>query len=67
MALGTTTASVVEQFDYSDQDVNRGVQEFLSQMALGLEKDGTSMSESHLSLQYAAYFADQLKAKFRPM
>ncbi|KAK3389127.1 hypothetical protein B0T20DRAFT_363569 [Sordaria brevicollis] len=47
MALETQTKTVVGQFDYSDEDVNKGVEEFLRQMitAEGLEKDGTSMSQ----------------------
>lgn len=32
MALETQTKTVVGQFDYSDEDVNKGVQEFLRQM-----------------------------------
>jgi hexokinase len=32
MALAAETKSVVAQFDYSDEDVNKGVKEFLKQM-----------------------------------
>lgn len=32
MALAAETKSIVAQFDYSDEDVNKGVQEFLRQM-----------------------------------
>ena len=32
MALETQTQAVVGQFDYSDEDVNKGVVEFLRQM-----------------------------------
>lgn len=32
MALETQTKTVVGQFDYSDEDVNKGVEEFLRQM-----------------------------------
>lgn len=32
MALETQTKTVVGQFDYSDEDVNKGVVEFLRQM-----------------------------------
>ncbi|KAI8624879.1 glucokinase [Xylariaceae sp. FL1651] len=39
------TKRVVAQFDYTDDDVNKGVQEFLRQMNEGLQKDGTSMSQ----------------------
>ncbi|KAB5547225.1 putative glucokinase [Coniochaeta sp. 2T2.1] len=45
MALAAETKAVVAQFDYSDEDVNKGVQEFLRQMDEGLQKDGTSMSQ----------------------
>ncbi|KAI1505930.1 hypothetical protein F5X99DRAFT_415615 [Biscogniauxia marginata] len=45
MALAEATKRVVAQFEYTDDDVNRGVQEFLRQMNEGLEKDGTSMSQ----------------------
>ncbi|KAI1755673.1 glucokinase [Xylaria castorea] len=39
------TKRVVAQFDYTDDDVNKGVQEFLRQMNEGLRKDGTSLSQ----------------------
>ncbi|KAI1337173.1 glucokinase [Xylariaceae sp. FL0016] len=39
------TRRIVGQFDYTDDDVNKGVKEFLSQMNEGLQKDGTSMSQ----------------------
>ncbi|KAB5560024.1 putative glucokinase [Coniochaeta sp. 2T2.1] len=45
MALAAETKAVAAQFDYSDEDVNKGVQEFLRQMDEGLQKDGTSMSQ----------------------
>ncbi|CCC07698.1 unnamed protein product [Sordaria macrospora k-hell] len=45
MALETQTKTVVGQFDYSDEDVNKGVTEFLRQMSEGLEKDGASLSQ----------------------
>ncbi|KAK3393154.1 putative glucokinase [Podospora didyma] len=45
MALEAQTKSIVAQFDYTDEDVNKGVKEFLRQMGEGLEKDGTSMSQ----------------------
>jgi len=45
MSLATETAAIVAQFDYSDEDVNKGVKEFLRQLGEGLEKDGTSMSQ----------------------
>lgn len=45
MALAAETKSIVSQFDYTDEDVNKGVKEFLHQMGEGLEKDGTSLSQ----------------------
>ncbi|KAK4125231.1 hypothetical protein N657DRAFT_570959 [Parathielavia appendiculata] len=45
MALAAETQSIVNQFEYTDDDVNKGVKEFLRQMAEGLEKDGTSLSQ----------------------
>jgi len=45
MALAEATKRVVSQFEYSNDDVNKGVQEFLHQMKEGLEKDGTSLSQ----------------------
>ncbi|KAI0475956.1 glucokinase [Xylariaceae sp. FL0804] len=43
--LGEETKTIVGQFEYTDNDMNKGVQEFLRQMNEGLEKDGTSMSQ----------------------
>lgn len=45
MALQTKTKSVVAELDYSDENVNLGVKEFLRQLNEGLEKDGASMSQ----------------------
>ncbi|KAH6630509.1 hypothetical protein B0J18DRAFT_364154 [Chaetomium sp. MPI-SDFR-AT-0129] len=45
MALETETDSIVQQFEYSDNDVNKAVKEFLRQADEGLEKDGTSLSQ----------------------
>ncbi|KAI5860622.1 hypothetical protein GGS23DRAFT_217456 [Durotheca rogersii] len=45
MALAEETKRIAAQFDYSDQDVNVGVREFLKQMHEGLERDGTSLSQ----------------------
>ncbi|KJZ75896.1 Glucokinase [Hirsutella minnesotensis 3608] len=45
MALADETTRVVSQFDFSDVQVNKHVQEFLRQMDEGLEKDGTSISQ----------------------
>ncbi|VUC32301.1 unnamed protein product [Clonostachys rosea] len=45
MAIHPEASRVVSQFDFSDADVNRHVQEYLKQMSEGLEKDGTSLSQ----------------------
>ncbi|OTA99982.1 hypothetical protein M426DRAFT_66716 [Hypoxylon sp. CI-4A] len=45
MALAEETKRIVAQFDYTDDDVNKGVQEFLRQMHEGLERDHTSLSQ----------------------
>ncbi|ETS77815.1 Glucokinase [Pestalotiopsis fici W106-1] len=45
MALLEETKRITAQFDYSDDNVNKGVEEFLRQMNEGLEKDGTSLSQ----------------------
>ncbi|TGJ80559.1 hypothetical protein E0Z10_g8193 [Xylaria hypoxylon] len=44
-SLGEETKRIVAQFDYTDDDVNKGVREFLRQMNEGLQKDGTSISQ----------------------
>ncbi|RYP42732.1 hypothetical protein DL768_010270 [Monosporascus sp. mg162] len=50
MALAEETKRITAQFEYTDDDVNKGVQEFLRQMHEGLDKDGTSMSQIGLYL-----------------
>ncbi|KAF3015934.1 glucokinase [Neopestalotiopsis sp. 37M] len=45
MALLEETKRITAQFEYSDDNVNKGVEEFLRQMNEGLEKDGTSLSQ----------------------
>ncbi|ROW16485.1 hypothetical protein VPNG_02713 [Cytospora leucostoma] len=45
MGLSSEINHVVQAFDYNDADLNNGVREFLNQMELGLEQDGTSMSQ----------------------
>ncbi|KAK6956316.1 hypothetical protein Daesc_001591 [Daldinia eschscholtzii] len=45
MALAEETKRITAQFDYTDDDVNKGVKEFLRQMSEGLERDGTSLSQ----------------------
>ncbi|KAI1819505.1 glucokinase [Xylaria intraflava] len=44
-SLAVETKRIVAQFDYTDDNVNEGVQEFLRQMNEGLHKDGTSISQ----------------------
>ena len=36
---------MVAQFEYSAEDVNKGVKEFIREMEEGLEKQGTSLSQ----------------------
>lgn len=45
MALAAETKTIVAQFDYTDDDVNKATKEFIRQMGEGLEKDGTSLSQ----------------------
>ncbi|TLD22140.1 hypothetical protein PspLS_08174 [Pyricularia sp. CBS 133598] len=45
MPLEAETKRIVDQFEYTDDDVNKGVKEFLRQMEEGLAKDGTSLSQ----------------------
>ncbi|CAK7217360.1 glucokinase [Sporothrix bragantina] len=45
MALATETKRLVAQFEYTDEDVNIGVKEFLRQLDEGLSKNGSSMSQ----------------------
>ncbi|KAK5656349.1 hypothetical protein OQA88_4729 [Cercophora sp. LCS_1] len=45
MGLEAETKTIVSKFEYTDEDVNKGVKEFLRQMSEGLEKDGTSLSQ----------------------
>ena len=45
MALVAETKKIVGQFEYTDDDVNKGTKEFLRQMSEGLQKDGTSLSQ----------------------
>ncbi|KAI0019690.1 hypothetical protein F4780DRAFT_771097 [Xylariomycetidae sp. FL0641] len=44
-SLVDETKRIVAQFDYTDEDVNKGVKEFLRQMNEGLEHDGSSISQ----------------------
>ncbi|KAH9889176.1 glucokinase [Xylariomycetidae sp. FL2044] len=45
MTLAEETKRITAQFDYTDDDVNKGVKEFLRQMNDGLHQDGTSLSQ----------------------
>ncbi|KAF2098018.1 hexokinase [Rhizodiscina lignyota] len=45
MALADEARRVAAEFEYSAEDVNKGVREFLREMDEGLVKDGTSMSQ----------------------
>ncbi|KAM7201895.1 putative glucokinase [Naviculisporaceae sp. PSN 640] len=45
MSLEAETKAVVAQFDYTDEDVNKAVKEFIRQMGEGLENEGTSLSQ----------------------
>ncbi|ROV96712.1 hypothetical protein VSDG_05620 [Cytospora chrysosperma] len=45
MGLTSETRRVVNAFEYNDADLNSAVREFLDQMELGLEEDGTSLSQ----------------------
>ncbi|KAK4218991.1 putative glucokinase [Rhypophila decipiens] len=45
MTLEAETKAVVAQFDYTNEDVNKAVKEFIRQMGEGLEKEGTSLSQ----------------------
>ncbi|KAJ3564058.1 hypothetical protein NPX13_g7977 [Xylaria arbuscula] len=44
-SLVEETKRITAQFEYTDNDVNKSVQEFLRQMNEGLQKDGTSLSQ----------------------
>ncbi|KAK5111806.1 hypothetical protein LTR62_004726 [Meristemomyces frigidus] len=45
MALAAAAERVAAEFEYSAQDVNRGVQEFMREMDEGLGKQGATMSQ----------------------
>ncbi|KAH6894124.1 hypothetical protein B0T10DRAFT_589504 [Thelonectria olida] len=45
MALADETNHIVSQFDFTDDDLNRHVKEFLRQMSEGLEKENTSLAQ----------------------
>jgi len=45
MALAAAAERVAAEFEYTKQDVNRGVQAFIAQMSEGLEKQGATMSQ----------------------
>ncbi|KAJ4412948.1 glucokinase [Gnomoniopsis sp. IMI 355080] len=45
MGLTSETSRIVQEFEYNNGDLNKGVLEFLNQMDEGLAKDGTSLSQ----------------------
>lgn len=45
MALEAEAKRLAAQFEYTKEDVNRGVKEFMRQMAEGLAKQGTTLSQ----------------------
>ncbi|KXS96084.1 hypothetical protein AC579_8284 [Pseudocercospora musae] len=45
MALAAAAERVAAEFEYSKEDVNRGVKEFIRQMHEGLQKTGATMSQ----------------------
>jgi len=45
MALEKEAKRVVAEFDFTKDDVNKAVKEFLAEMEEGLEKQGTQMSQ----------------------
>ena len=45
MALASAAERVAAEFEYSKEDVNRGVAEFIRQMDEGLDQTGTTMSQ----------------------
>ena len=45
MALEAEAKRIIAQFEYSAEDVNKGVKEFIREMEEGLEKQGTSISQ----------------------
>lgn len=45
MALAEEAKRIAAEFEYSKKDLNNGVKEFIRQMAEGLEKNGTMLSQ----------------------
>ncbi|KXL42246.1 hypothetical protein M433DRAFT_140924 [Acidomyces richmondensis BFW] len=45
MALAAAAERVAAEFEYTKEDVNRGVQEFIREIDEGLEKQGTTLSQ----------------------
>jgi len=45
MALEAETKRMVAQFEYTAEDVNKGVKEFIREMEEGLEKEGATLSQ----------------------
>ena len=45
MSLAQAAERVAAEFEYTKEDVNRGVTEFIRQMDEGLQKQGQTMSQ----------------------
>ena len=45
MALAEEAKRIAAQFEYTTEDVNRGVEEFIAEMEEGLSKQGATMSQ----------------------
>jgi len=45
MALEAEAKRMAAEFEYSKEDLNKGVKEFIQEMQEGLEKQGTMMSQ----------------------
>lgn len=45
MALETEAKRMIAEFDFTKDDVNKAVREYLAEMEEGLEKQGTQLSQ----------------------
>ena len=45
MALEEEAKRIAAQFEYTSEDVNKGVEEFIAEMEEGLSKQGAMMSQ----------------------
>merc|ERR1711939_895363 len=54
MALEAETKRMVAQFEYTAEDVNKGVKEFIREMEEGLEKEGARLSQLSSMFDHAA-------------